>query len=88
MQPVSFGAMLRIKSNDNYEKDTYSYINPLQVSEVVQGGYGSRCSDHKSETYICHGNQKTLISCPHEKIVEALHEAQQTTDKPYIDLVV
>ena len=77
MQPVSFGAMLRING---------TYYNPQQVTRVE----GHAIEGTIMRTTEPHGEfiSYERFNCKPETLVNALHEAQQTTDKPYIDLVV
>lgn len=85
MQPISFRAMLRI--TDKY--GTATFFNPQQVIKIENG-----FSNNKSIIHTPTSNSNDLIyseykvNCSAEKLVNALHEAQQTTDKAYIDLVV
>ncbi len=85
MQPVSFGAMLRI--TDKYGSATF--FNPQQIIKIESG-----FSNNKSIIHTPTSNSNDLIyseykvNCSAEQLVKALFEAQQTTDKAYIDLVV
>ncbi len=77
MQPVSFGAMLKING---------AYYNPQQVVKVkehaIDGTIMSTTEPH-GEFIFCE-----RFNCKPETLVNALYEAQQTTDKAYIDLVI
>ena len=84
MQPVSFGAMLRVVDG---RKDDASFYNPQQVSRV----YKNILNETVMVTAEPSGEFPTIHTfkyCTPELLVEKLHKAQQTTDKPYIDLFV
>ena len=83
MQPVSFGAMLRIVDT----KEGTTFYNPQQVSRVYKNILNETVmvtAEPSGEFPAIH----TFKYCTPELLVERLHKAQQTTDKAYIDLVV
>ena len=82
MQPVSFGAMLRVID----KKEGATFYNPQQVSRV----YKNVLNETVMVTAESSGEFPAIhtFKCTPEFLVERLHKAQQTTDKPYIDLFV
>ena len=91
MQPVSFGAMLRIihKPNKDYSQGYEYYYNPQQVISVEPAGKKKASMFTAESRFYCEEYSNWVgVDCSAEKLVSAIHEAQQTTDKPYIDLVV
>ena len=78
MQPISFGAMLLAKNSNN---ETI-YINPKQVVLVGE--------DKKGTTYIQTSNNKTITFREDylpERLIQALHNAEQATDKPFLSFL-